>query len=363
MMEYDIHLAEDDPGSAETATVNRVAVHPIRFFYEVGLRDDINEENVKELVPDNYADKDGIYTFYTNAWTKDAAQTLVTLNPSEENEFYYYFQNTDIYEKTSQGDYIRLKTKPDSNKIYYYNSQLFNTQSAKLGSKTDVKQLYKEIGSDVIEMARKDDEEGYWFIPKGTPKTTVSSYVKIKEKNLTDTYPNAWEPGTTIERSVKMSVLVELGNNGLIRLRSRQTGHLAVNKTVTGTGERDRDFAFTVTLNEEIDGQYGQLIFEAGVARFTLKHSETITASELPAGVSYTVIEADYSGDGYVTRSTGAAGIIKADSTATAAFQNTQDKAAPPTGDDNSLIWLSLILIVALILLLLCINLRKRSIK
>ena len=44
----------------------------------------------------------------------------------------------------------------------------------------------------------------------------------------------------------------------------------------------------------------------------------------LPKGATYTVTEADYSGDGYTPTSTGAAGSIVADATQTASFTNTR---------------------------------------
>ena len=69
--------------------------------------------------------------------------------------------------------------------------------------------------------------------------------------------------------------------------------------------------------------------FTNGVAAFTLKGGESKTATSLPAGTSYTVTEADYSADGYVTTKTGDTGTITDGKTATAAFTNTKNTTPP----------------------------------
>ena len=101
-------------------------------------------------------------------------------------------------------------------------------------------------------------------------------------------------------------------------------GNLAIQKTVAGNaGDTGREWNFTVTLSDKgISGTYGDMSFTDGVATFTLKHNQAMTATDLPAGISYTVTEAEASQDGYTTRATGASGQIPAEGTATAAFTN-----------------------------------------
>ncbi|MCD8011910.1 MAG: Cna B-type domain-containing protein, partial [Lachnospiraceae bacterium] len=103
-----------------------------------------------------------------------------------------------------------------------------------------------------------------------------------------------------------------------------ETGSLAVTKTVAGTTvDTAKEFTFTVTLSDTtLNGTFGGMTFANGVATFTLKHGETKTATGLPAGITYTVAEADYTTDGYVTASTGTTGTIAKDETQTAAFTN-----------------------------------------
>ena len=82
-------------------------------------------------------------------------------------------------------------------------------------------------------------------------------------------------------------------------------GDLTVSKKVTGNiGEKDKEFTFTVTLSDgSINGSYGDMEFVNGEATFTLKHNESLTAVNLPAGITYTVVEEEANLDGYVTTS------------------------------------------------------------
>lgn len=111
-------------------------------------------------------------------------------------------------------------------------------------------------------------------------------------------------------------------------------GALTVEKIVQGNcGETDRDFTFTVMLTgesitgvkaEEINDKYGDMTFENGKATFTLKHGESITASGLPAGLTYTVEETDANADGYTTSNSGNTGTIPSGDTNKVYFTNTK---------------------------------------
>ena len=121
-------------------------------------------------------------------------------------------------------------------------------------------------------------------------------------------------------------------------------GNLTVTKTVDGNaGSTTKEFSFTVTLKDtSISGTYGDMTFVNGVATFTLTDGSSKTATGLPNGVGYTVVEADYSADGYVTTKSGDTGTIVDDKTATAAFTNTRS-SVPKTGDNSNMtLWFSL---------------------
>ena len=103
------------------------------------------------------------------------------------------------------------------------------------------------------------------------------------------------------------------------------TCSLIVTKTVTGNARNsEKEFNFTVTLTNRTDlnGTYGEMAFTDSVATFTLTDGDTKTASGLPAGTTYTVVETEENQDGYTTTKTGDTGTIAGGETAVAAFTN-----------------------------------------
>ena len=133
---------------------------------------------------------------------------------------------------------------------------------------------------------------------------------------------------TTNPAKGKHTGKIEAGKDATASFTNSKTilrGGLTVTKTVAGNaGDKDRKWNFTVTLGDtSISGTYGGMSFTGGVATFTLKHNQTMTATGLPAGIDYTVTEDK--ADGYTTRATGASGQIPAEGTATAAFTNTKN--------------------------------------
>ncbi len=111
-------------------------------------------------------------------------------------------------------------------------------------------------------------------------------------------------------------------------LPSPSTGSLTVTKTMAD-GNRSRQFTFVVTLNRALNGVYGGMRFENGVATFTLGPGQSVRASGLPVGTAYTVEEIGNAG--YQAIATGNAGSITW-SGATASFQNIP-LSIPSTGD------------------------------
>lgn len=118
-------------------------------------------------------------------------------------------------------------------------------------------------------------------------------------------------------------------------MKSIPRGNLSVSKTVSGSNPSSKTaFGFTVILSDRaVDGRFGEMTFRSGVAEFTLRHGETVTASGLPAGVGYLVQEE--ANEAYTVSSEGAEGLIEPDGTATARFVNSRIVLPPKTGDDS----------------------------
>ncbi len=139
------------------------------------------------------------------------------------------------------------------------------------------------------------------------------------------------------DAAMKLVVTVINGNNGLERVAAVHTelapgaaksdtfentysaGTLTVKKTVTGNlGDKNKEFDFTVTFAAPQGKDWTPAIgLPEGATMvadnpmsytFKLKHDAMATFGNLPAGVTYTVIEAPV--EGYTTTSTGENGVI-----------------------------------------------------
>lgn len=123
-----------------------------------------------------------------------------------------------------------------------------------------------------------------------------------------------------------------------------QYGSLMVKKTVTGSGDTEREWTFRITLNTLLNGQYGDLYFTNGIAECKLKHGGVALATGLPAGTAYMAEELEANKDGYTTMSSGDMGFILANATVTVEFVNDipfdpddevpSDDAPPESGDE-----------------------------
>ena len=105
---------------------------------------------------------------------------------------------------------------------------------------------------------------------------------------------------------------------------TRDEGGLTVSKTVESDLANDvnREFQFKVELSDKtIQGTYGDMQFNGGVATFALKDGQQKTALNLPQGVTYMVTET--ADDGFVTTASGATGMI-GKTLSLAAFTNTR---------------------------------------
>lgn len=103
-----------------------------------------------------------------------------------------------------------------------------------------------------------------------------------------------------------------------------EVGSIAITKTVEYDEDSQKEFNFTLKLpyHTEINGQYGDLQFHNGVAEFTLKNNQTLTAANLPASAEYKITEEE-SGE-YITSSLNDHGTITANEIQKVTFTNTR---------------------------------------
>ncbi|MDO4294333.1 MAG: Cna B-type domain-containing protein [Eubacteriales bacterium] len=192
-------------------------------------------------------------------------------------------------------------TRPDSVKVWLLRN----------GEAISFVRVQTEIGSDEWPVVRfqnqpKYDENGDEY--KYTIREDSDSLMGIYTGRIEANGENSWKLTNTLDY-----------------------GNLTVSKTVTGKdGETDREFHFRVTLGKDtITGMFGEMTFKKGIAEFTLKHGQSITAKGLPAGTTYTVEEKEANQNGYTTTASGTTGTIPAKETAKVTFTN--KKGEDPT--------------------------------
>ena len=160
-------------------------------------------------------------------------------------------------------------------------------------------------------------------LPTGTSYTleeTVDNGYKVSYTN---------EIGTVPENDTAVVTVVNVKNKTITPPPTDPTGDLMISNIVTGTDANADDvFTFTLTLDDStISGVYGDIVFTDGVAEFTLKGGESITAVGLPAGTGYTLEETD---NGYNVSYTNEIGTIPENDTAVVTVINVKNSAPLP---------------------------------
>ena len=196
--------------------------------------------------------------------------------------------------------------------------------------------------ADGAKVAEKDitRNEGWYHSFKNIPvKDSNSKPINytVKEENV----PDGWTPYYYTAGLHKGKLIFQIHN-----VPTDNTGAIRVSKELSGEGaEKDKEFAFTVTLleyldsNEVLDGgehgyyplggiyTFGGFEFRDGKVTLGLKGGESVTISGIPAEYDYTVTESN--NYGYTVTSENDKGTIRAKDTAEVKFTNT--KSAAPT--------------------------------
>ena len=137
--------------------------------------------------------------------------------------------------------------------------------------------------------------------------------------------------------------LVEPGTEltGFLALKAahgiRSTGSLTVRKETTGEllpSDYDTAFTFELTLDDDtittIDDQWCGVPFKNGKASFTLKGGESITLSNLPAGIGYTITEAAQDDWTLLNINRAETGVVPRNDTAEVVFTNQKNSPDNP---------------------------------
>ena len=195
-------------------------------------------------------------------------------------------------------------------------------------------------GNGVVTITITPDENWCCFDGDVTAKVTANT-------NMAQA-PRRTQPGVQLGDAIDVTctatnvftlTLPEDENlNATVTVSFREIGSLTVSNIVY-TENADDEFTFTVSLgNNPINGTYGDMTFEDGVATVVLKGGESATATDLPTSLGYTVTKTDKDGYRFVEQ-TGNSGTISADNVAEAQFtyvQSTEVKVSAVWNDADN---------------------------
>ena len=321
IVEYNVELNSNDPATATEITLTKTgATAPIRLLYEVGLRSEIDLLNMEgTAVEDLKTDSDGNYIFYTNQWDIAGLEegnhpnklhnTYVNFFPSEENERYYYHEDTPIYTQTAGGAYeLHSGAKPAAGDgtTYYRALPVYSAQTN--GGSAVCEIHYREIPAQALtdETVVWQESTNQWVVKKGTLRLYTARTAVQKTENLTDTLPYSEYPIVHDDAAIGYHLDGILGNNGLLTIDAPEGLKLTkrIDETLTDQGQT---YTFTVELTRgSHDGAGIYLITETDGVRsgwqqidfedaFTveLAAGDSAWLAGLPEGNEYTVTETD----------------------------------------------------------------------
>ncbi|WP_160257642.1 vWA domain-containing protein [Bifidobacterium cuniculi] len=277
----------DKDGNVETS-INHT--NPIRLFYEVGLKDGTVDKvaNPDEAMraylanPDNI-DDDGNVRFLTNAYSRtangDYGSTTAVFTPAQTNDFYYFTQDTPLYNSTSLDD---PATEVNEAGTYYY-PRIYYADNARH------EQWITMPGTSAVRVAARNPATGQYYAPAGTPRTVLANqYTRDKAENPTDTAKYSSSPQWR-----DTNVNVRLGNNGVQLMAI--PGSLRITEQVVqpqgSSVDPDKTFPFTLTLTNAdgtpftgtVHAEYGGETSEMrNGSTFTLRDNEAMDILNIP---------------------------------------------------------------------------------
>lgn len=315
-------ITERNSGSTPTYVATVQEDSAVRLIYEVGLRSDINAQNVESIVDSNYASEvtahaegmtvgrnnvevdpatgDKTYYFYTNDWDRTQtesshlrAMTKVSYHSAPDNEFYKYQADTPILD--ANGNSV---TGSLPNDIYYYARTVYKWKGASLntdGTYNATKETVMipiRVDSSTGGVAKNAD--GTWYIEAGTYTSetllTTGDDV-VKAANNTETAQVVTHPMRTNDH-LDSHYTVYLGNNGRLALTADETKSVSLNHE--GTVITDADGKL-VTVGDELTYTI-KVVNNEGAA------ANAVVTDQIPAGTE--LIEGSISFDANGTGAT-----------------------------------------------------------
>jgi len=325
---YNITLNEKDEITA--LSIDDSIHHPIRFVYEIGLKDKINEFTVsdpdvvsKEYLEQEYLSEneqtiekphvnaDGSVNFYTNQWSNQVEyqqpNTYAYFRPSKANPLFFFTEDSLIY-KDANGTafYDPNEAQPTDG---YHKITIYKKDASGIKTETVYSHIADKIFDSATAVIKKEDG---WYVAKNTAHAHINEFEVEKVANATDTnshvkngYIDTNQSGVhNSDPNTSYVVGYSLGNNGVITVTP--TTGLSISKTVEGA---TTDQAFTFTIKGTVDnGTYkayifsgnsrrdADVVFQNDIATVQLKDGERIFIGGLDADVEFTITETPVEG-------------------------------------------------------------------
>ncbi len=302
---YEVSVNVDEEGNVTEVTglqmEARTADSPIRLLYEVALQEDIHDWNLTEKVADSYKtsteNKTEGYVFYTNKWTASPEDTTRNtyshFEPSDDNERYYYTEDTLVY-ADEQGT-VYTGAKPTSG-TYYRQYKVYEIVNGRVRTHDH----YERITAQSLAMAEAA-ENNQWVIPKGT----IHRYYDFETTEKSDG-TQAYNPTGTMAYSdhpfiVKTNenyyTYSTQGNNGKLTV-APATGIKLTKLLTEAVDGASNTFTFTIAgqiaqaqlVRLYADGKEASRTDLPANGQITLTAGETVYIIGLEPG-SYTVTE------------------------------------------------------------------------
>lgn len=322
MRHYDV---DTDAG---TMTVSQA--YPVRLFYGVSLKADAKtalgnptSEAYADIVKSQASDDGASIDFYSNSFTKDAADgsTTASFSPNAGNKFYYYTQDATLYvdqnceTEATQRNISRYST------LYWKDTYWVQTGDG-VGEERSTGVAIQRGTAEWNAMESTGGYNGTYYIPAGTPRSDrPATMTDGKDQNNTGTAANVLNPSWA-----NGDVTQALGNNG--KLSFEKPGSLEIKKNVdwgnasdqtkqdkntftfdiaanVPTGEGEATEALTGTYNYYVgdsDTAAGQVTFTNGKAQLDVTGGTTVRIDGLPAGTTFTVTEQGVGQNGWTVK-------------------------------------------------------------
>ena len=311
MRHYDV---DTDAG---TMTVSQA--YPVRLFYGVSLKaeaktalGDPTSEAYADIVASQASDDGASIDFYSNSFTKGAADgsTTASFSPNAGNKFYYYTQDATLYVDQNCETEATQRNIGRYNTLYWKDTYWVQTGDG-VGEERSTGVAIQRGTAEWNAMESTGGYSGTYYIPAGTPRSDrPATMTDGKDQNKTGTAANVLNPSWA-----NGDVTQALGNNG--KLSFEKPGSLEIKKNVDWgnasdqTKQEKNTFTFDITANvptgegeaaEALTGTYnyyvddsdaaaGQVTFNNGSATLTVIGGTTVRIDGLPAGTTFTVTE------------------------------------------------------------------------